>query len=301
MYRVILAFLVVLAPFAAAQSSTTNTDAPTNPGQQTREDERTWRFWVRGNGQLIENFFQEPVDGENVAALQGEIGASLGLIRGVRAYGSANYLHFFEESVEGSPGVRIGLRGDVRPHGFDVYAEHLSNRPSFELDEFTGADITRVAGEYTYRFLPDWQASADADIEQQDVGGQLPRDNDFVSVGGAVRWRGSRIFSPELGFRLGHRDVEDDRQTYDQRELYLQVRSQATERLYLSVRLRNRRRDYENVAREDTRRQITAGADYTLRPDLVLNFYAARERSDTNLPNRDFTFGMWLAGLTWRF
>ena len=273
--------------------------APVLHAQDPQPDPR-WQFWVRGAGQLYENFFQDPHDGESVTAASGEAGASLGIADGLRAYGQVNYLHFFDDTIEGSPGVRVGLRGDLRPHAFEVYAESLSNRPSFELDEFAGADIQRISGEYSYRFLKDWQASADFDLEQQEFDNP-GRDNDFHSVGAAIRWRGSRMFSPEIGFRTGEREVNDVLQSYDQRETYLQIRSQATERLYLSARFRDRKRDYQNVAREDKRRQITVGADYTLTPEWVLNLYGARERVDTTLPDRDFTTGLWLAGLTFRF
>src|SRR5688572_31865842 len=54
-------------------------------------------------------------------------------------FGHVNYIHFNESTLEGSPAFRLGLRGDLRPHAFEVYAEQLSNRPSFELDEFVGA------------------------------------------------------------------------------------------------------------------------------------------------------------------
>ena len=287
MYRITLALLILAAPLALAQ--------------QPPQNDPVWQFWVRGNGQLYENFFQSANDGENVTALQGEAGASLGVSPGIRVYGSANYLHFLDDNIEGSPGVRVGVRGDRRPHGFDVYAEHLSNRPSFDLDEFQGADISRLNGEYSYRFLDDWQASVDGELEQQSFDEAPERDNDFHQLGAAIRWRGSRVFSPEIGFRTGERQVEDDLQSYDQNEKYLQIRSQATERLYLSVRFRDRKRDYQNTAREDERRQIAVSADYTLFPDVILNFYGTREWVDTTQPGRDFTSGLFFAGMTYRF
>ena len=282
MFRVLL-LLVVLAPAAAAQ---------------------TFDFYVRGNGQIYDNFFQAPEDGEEetVTALAAEVGASVGVTKTMRAYGNVNYIHFNDSTLEGSPGVRIGLRGDARPHAFDVYAEQLNNRPSFELDQFVGADVRRIVGEYSYRFLADWQGSVDAELEQQDLGGTNPgRDNELTSVGAALRWRGSRLFSPELGFRTGAREVDDDLQSYDQDEVYLQVRSQTTEKLYLSVRLRHRTRDYQHISREDKRNQLAVSADYTLNPKLVLNFYGAREHNDTGVAGNDASWGFVLAGVTWRF
>jgi len=275
--------------------------APWLHAQQQPPNDPLWEAWVKGNGQLYENFFQDPGSGgETVTAMQAEVGASRRVARGIRAYGDVNYLHFFDDTLEGSPGMRVGARGDLRPHAFDVYAEVLNNRPSFELDEFSGADIRRLAGEYSYRFLKDWQASVDGDFEQQEFDNSL-RDNDFHQAGAAIRWRGSRIFSPEIGFRTGERDVNDALQSYDQHEIYLQIRSQTTERLYLSARFRDRKRDYQNISREDKRRQLTVGADYTISDVWVLNLYGAREHVDTTQAGRDFTSGLWIAGVTYRF
>ncbi len=287
MRRFTLAFFLAAAPLLSAQ-------------QQPNNDP-LWEAWVRGNGQLYENFFQTPGSGgESVTAMQGEVGASLRVAKGIRAYGDVNYLHFFDDTLEGSPGVRVGIRGDRRPHGFEVYGEVLSNRPSFELDEFSGADIRRIVADYSYRFLKDWQVSVDGDLEQQEFDNPQ-RDNDFHQAGAAIRWRGSRVFSPEIGFRTGERDVTDPLQSYDQHETYLQIRSQATPRLYLSARFRDRKRDYQNIAREDKRRQLNVSADYTISDAWVVNLYASRERVDTTDVGRDFTSGLWIAGLTFRF
>lgn len=286
MWKGVVAFILLALPVLAQDPA---------PG--------AWDFWLRGNGQLFENFYQaaEGAPEEDVTALGAEIGASVGVTRAVSAFGQVNYLHFNEDTLEGSPGFRVGLRGGSRPHAFEVYGEYLSNRPSFELDEFVGADVTRLVGEYSYRFLEDWQASVDAELDKQDLGGADGRDNQFAGVGAAIRWRGSRIFSPELGFRTGERDVDDETQSYDQNERYIQIRSQATDKLYLSVRFRDRKREYQLVPREDKRRQIAASADYTLSPAWVLNFYGAREKNDTNVEGRDSAWGFWLAGVTYRF
>jgi hypothetical protein len=263
---------------------------------------QTWEFWFRGNAQSFENFFQatEGQEEEDVTAVQGEVGANVKLTNTLTAYGNVNWLHYNDDTLEDSPGVRLGLRGNARPHAFEVYAEALNDRPSFELDEFAGADIRRINGEYAYRFLQDWQVSFDGDLEQQEYDNDL-RDNEYAALGAAVRWRGSRVFSPELGFRRGERDVNDSAQTYDQSEVYLQIRSQPVQPLYLSLRFRDRTRDYQNIDREDERRQIAFGADYTVSEHLVLNFYGAKEDVDSNVVGRDFDTGFWLAGVTWKF
>jgi len=263
---------------------------------------QSWDFWVRGNVQIHENFFQAPEgqEEEDVTAVQGEVGANVKLTDALTAFGHVNWMHYNDDALEDSPGARVGLRGNSRPHAFEVYAEALNDRPSFELDEFAGADIRRLNGEYAYRFLDDWQVSVDGDVEQQEFDNDL-RDNEFSALGAAVRWRGSRVFSPEIGLRLGERDVNDETQTYDQRDVYLQIRSQPVPPLYLSVRFRNRTRDYQNIDREDDRRQITVGADYTISKSLVLNLYGAKEDVDSSVEGRDFETGFWLAGVTWKF
>ncbi len=261
-----------------------------------------WEFFVRGNGQLYENFFQAPKGSpeEDVTAVQGEVGASLDLTKALTAYGQIHLTHYNDDAIDDSPGGRIGLRGDSNPHSFDVYLEMLKNRPSFELDEIAGADVTRVNGEYAYRFLKDWQASADADFEQQEYDNEL-RDNDYHQFGAAVRWRGLRLFSPQIGVRMGERDVNDPLQSYDQSEWYLQIRSQPSPKWYLSARYRDRTRDYQNIDREDKRRQINFSADYSMTEELVLNFYGAKEDVDSNVADRDFDIGYFLAGVTWKF
>lgn len=288
MSRVVIAVVAFLATLSAAA--------------QSQPQPRTWNFWLKTNAQSYRNFYQAPEGSpeEDVRALQGELGANYVVSPKVTAYGAVNFLHFDDAALEDSPGLRLGVRGDARPHAFDVYVESLDNRPSFELDQFAGANIRRLNGNYAYRFAENWQVSADLESEKQDLDNNL-RDNEFRSVGFAVRWRGSRLFSPEIGFRGGERDVNDDAESYDQRESYLAIRSQPVRQLYLSVRFRNRQRDYQNIAREDERRQVTIGADYTVNPHLVLNFYAAGEDAESDRPGRDFDSSYAILGFTWKF
>lgn len=292
MFRVAVGFLIVtLAVPGFAQTLPPD------------EDVSPWEFWVRGNAMQYENFYQaaEGSPEEDETALGAEAGLSFGFTPALHVYGSASYLHFVDDAIEGSPGFRVGLRGGARPHAFDVYAEQLNNRPSFDLDEFQGADISRINGEYSYRFLEHWQVSVDGLLEEQEFDGTPERDNEFAQAGAALRWRGSRLFSPEIGFRTGEREVNDATQTYDQSEMYLQIRSQPTPKWYLSLRYRTRERDYANVVRTDDRDQISLGADYSMTDHLVLNLYGAKETVDSSIEGRDFDSGFWLAGFTWKF
>lgn len=309
MYKALPAFvlLTTLAFAAAAQEpdprDTRQTGGSTAAATTTPADS-PWEFFVRGNGHLYENFFQAPDDAaeEDVSALMGEVGGSFRFANAMRAYASANYLRYDDEALDSSTGVRAGVRMDGRPHAFDVFAEQLFDRPTFDVgDEFDRADIRTIGGEYAYRFARDWQVSIDGELQKQEYDLTTIRDNEFTALGAAVRWRGMRIFSPEIGFRSGARDVQQEDLGYDQREAYLQIRSSVTPRLYLSSRFRDRRREYHDAAREDTRRQLTLSADYRLTPTLTITLYGAHEDVDTNLPNRDFTTRLWIAGLTWRF
>jgi hypothetical protein len=299
MYRTALSAVLVTLLFSA-----------THAVAQTRNDD-VWQFWVKGQGQFYGNFFQSPEGSPetDVRALLGEIGASVGLGRSLRAYGQVNHLRYDEEGLDSSNGIRLGLRMQGTPHAFDVFAEQLSDRPSFDVgDEFDRADIRTVAGEYSLRVVEDWQISIDGELQEQEFEITPARDNEFGAIGAAVRWRGSRIFSPEIGLRTGERDVNDATLSYDQRDAYLQIRSSLTPALYLSVRFRDRRREYStdavgssNFGREDKRRQIAASADWTTSEALTWNLYVARENVDTNVEGRDFDTSLAIVGVTFRF
>ena len=273
---------------------------------QPAANQSPFGFWLKGQALLYGNFFQAPegTPEEDVLAGLAEVGASYRVSRTMplRVYGSYNYLKYDDEVLDKSDGFRAGLRLEGRPHAFDVYAEKLNDRPTFDVgDVFDRADIRTVAGEYSYRFLDDWQASVDGELQEQSLELTPARDNDYHAAGAAIRYRGFRAFSPEIGFRTGTRDVNDDTLSYDQRDLYLQVRSNLTPALYLSVRYRDRERQYDAIGREDSRRQLAAGLDWTSSPNLTWNFYYAHENTDTNLAGHDFDTSLLLAGLTWRF
>ena len=298
MRKALFLAVVLLAGFAAAQEQPPQHEQPPSP--QTDP----WRFWVRAHAQRYANFFEAPNGrpSDDVNALFGEAGTSFGFSKTLRAYGQFNYLHYDQEGLGSSPGFRVGVRSTAQPHSFDVYVEDLRNRPTFDVgDEFDRADIRTLAATYEYRIVRDWSVGADGELQQQNYRITTTRDNDFGSLGASVRWRGSRLFSPEVGVRVGNRNVDDDRLSYGQRDLYLQIRSALTPKLYLSGRYRNRNRDYDNLGREDKRNQLTLAADYTLVPNLILNLYGSHETTDVNQPNRDFKTSLYVAGVTWRF
>ena len=260
--------------------------------------------WVRLDALRYGNFFQATggAPEEDVLALLGEVGGNLHFSKDLRAYASYQYLHYDQSSLDKSDGFRIGLQSEGQPHAFNVYAEKLRDRPTADVgDVVDRAGITSLAGEYSYRFLEDWQASIDGEVQQQEFELTPARDNDFHSLGAAIRWRGSRLFSPEIGYRTAERDVDDPTFSYDQDDLYLQIRSALSPDLYVSVRFRDRDRSYPNSGREDQRRQIAAAADWSTSRNLTWNFYYSFETVDVNLADSDFDTSLLMAGITWRF
>lgn len=280
--------------------------------QTSERTDPLFETWLKLQGHFYENFFQTPSSepGEDVSAGYGGLGISLRLsdTYPLRAYANVHYLKYDDSELDSSNGVRVGLRSDARPHSFDVYGDLQMDRPTFDVgDEFDRADIRTFAGEYAFRFAKDWQVSVDGELQKQEFDISPDRDNDFSALGGAIRYRGSRAFSPEIGFRSGERDVNDATLSYDQTDKYLQIRSSLS-RVYLSVRYRMREREYttddvtsSNFGREDDRDQIAVSADVTLSDLLLLNFYASREETDTNIAGRDFDTSMYVAGVTFRF
>lgn len=312
--RMILFLTFVLLALGAPASGQDRDDTPPRPdevrGLSTAE---RFDFWVRAQGLLFGNFFQATGgrEEEDVSALLGEVGTSLRLTRSgsLAAYGSVNYLGYQDEGLDSSHGFRVGVRGEARPHAFDVYYDQQMDRPTFDVgDVFDRADVRRLAGEYSNRITRRWQVTLDAEAEEQNFDLSPNRDNEFVGAGAAIRYRGWRKFSPELGYRAGEREVNDPTQTYDQSDLYLQIRSPISPAVYASVRIRSREREYStenpsssNFGRADDRLQLSGYADVRLRDPLILNLYGSWEEVDSNLAGRDFTTTLFAAGLTYRF
>jgi hypothetical protein len=262
--------------------------------------------WIRGQGFLFQNFFQasEGEVEEDVTALQGEIGTAFKVspARPLEVYGSLNYLRYDDEGLDTSQGFRVGARSAGNPHLFDVFFDQQKDRPTFDVgDVFDRADVGRLYGEYGYRVTRDWQVTVRGESERQKFDLTPLRDNDFLGFGGSVRHRGSRVFSPEIGYHAGRRDVDDETESYDQRDLFFQVRSALTPAIYWSARYRYRTREYINRIREDDRNQISGYVDFKILPPLSLTLYGSWEDVDSNLEGRDFDTNMIMAGLTYRF
>jgi len=284
--------------------------------QRQAEEKRGLTAEARVSTWYFGNFLQAPDDRpkKNVPALgiEGRLTHPLPLksIRQpVDGYVNLDYLHFFESGFGGSPGLRAGARSEGRPHSWDASAQIQKDRPSFDVgDQVDRSDIARLNGEYAYRFGRDWEFGADANLEQQSFTAATERDARFSEIRGSVRYRGfGSIFSPEVGFAAGTREVDDPTEDYGQRDLILQVRSAPTRPLYLSARLRHRLRNYDtrsaassNFGRDDTRDQFVLAVDRRQNAKITWNFYFAYENADSTLESRSFDTFLTTFGVTYR-
>lgn len=306
------------APTKAAPTKSKTTAPPKSPRarQSETEERRGPTIEARLNTWYFGNFFQAP-DGqprENVPALgiEGRLTHPLpikSIRQPVDAYVNLDYLQFFENGFGGSPGLRAGARSEGRPHSWDASAQIQKDRPAFDVgDQVDKADISRLLGEYAYRFRRDWQFGGDATLENQSFSAAADSDSRFSGVGGSVRYRGfGSIFSPEIGLAVGSREVDDATEDYRQRDLTLQVRSVPTPPLYLSARLRRRVRNYNtgdtassNFGRDDTRDQLVLSADRKHNEKITWNLYFAYETADSTRETRSFDTFLTVFGLTYR-
>ncbi|MFP5288731.1 MAG: hypothetical protein ACLGI9_23545, partial [Thermoanaerobaculia bacterium] len=243
---------------------------------------------------------------QEVDAWAGELRFAVPFAETLEAYSNLNYTTY-DDPLDASQGITAGLRSAGRAHGFDLFGEYLTNRPTGDVGELVEqADIRRVAGEYSYRVTRDLQLTALAEHQQQDFDISQGKDNTFVDFGGAVRYRGfGSAFSPEIGATFGDRDADDPNEDHDQRDLFLKIRSAPADWAYLSLRYRHRTRDYsiadpfaDNFEREDTRQQWVATADLRTGDLLTWNLYYSYEDAESTLVTREFTTSLFAAGLT---
>lgn len=302
MKKCALSYVVVLLLIGLpllAQEATPDEDSD-RPGVRTE---------LRLNGWMFENFFQasEPADEEDVSALGAELRVAAGGRSGWAPYIRGNYLKYDDEGLDSTYGARLGTEFNSGAHSFDVYADHQLDRPTFDIgDVFDRADVTTVNAEYHNRFTRAWEAGIEAQYQQQSFQELTSKDNEYTGFGASVRYRGfGSMFSPEIGFAMGERDVDDPTETYDQTETYIQLRSAPTAALYLSLRYRMREREYStgdplssNFSREDDRKQWALSADWRLSPRFTLNGYFADETAESTRVGRDFNTTLYMLGLT---
>ena len=262
-----------------------------------------------------DNFFQAP-EGElerDVDTLTGQVRMDWRL-PGQRSEGDDRLYAAIQASSWSGLGdpfsVRVGFAGEHAPHGFDVFAEAILDRPTADFeDEVSVADMLRLNGEYSYRLSRAWELKGLGVLHRQTFEAVPGNDNDLYSLGAAARYRGwgSRI-SPEVGVATARRDAESDDESFDEDEAWIQLRSAATPRLYLSLRYRLRERDYtvsfpgaRNFGRADDRDQWTLSADWRAWERISVNLYYTLEDADSTRPSRSFEAQMLSLGVTAEF
>lgn len=307
--RATLATVLLLASAASASAQGTRQPSPPPPmpASPAHPSPAPFGGYFRLSGILFDNFFQTP-DGEpqeNVPAAGAAARVEKGLTPDLVAYGELDYTDY--RHFRPSGGFVGGLRREGRPHSFDVQAQAMLGRPSREVgDELDRADGVAALGQYGYR-IGDWEPIALAEYRHESYELSPQKENTVFNVGAALRLRMGKV-SPEVGYRWGRRDVQDDNEDVRQREIYLRLRWAPARPTYISLRLRRRYRDYSiedagagNFGREDTRTQLVGSGDFFTTSRLGLNLYYSLEDSDSTNVRGEFLTQMLAAGVVVRF
>ena len=252
---------------------------------------------VRGTAGYFGNFFQAPEgeEHESVSAMTGEA-------RVIRSFASGSYAFAAASGTlysEFDPGSNLlgGFGWSAWPHLIEGYAGYRWHTPRLDVGDTLGfANLMYLHAGYSIRPTRIIQLEALVDYYDEAHGQRPERDNTFLDLGGAVRYRGlGRIVSPELGLAFGARDVDVDTEDLDQRSVWITVRSNPTPTLSLRIRYRNRFRDYSvddvtalNFGREDRRHELALASTLQLRDDLRWTVYYSLQHATSTRANRNF-------------
>lgn len=272
-----------------------------------------YRSEMRIQGYYFDNFFHSTRSAEeqDATALGTELRAAFRPgQRPLEIFGHVSAVKYDVEEASNSFGARIGVSFDDDRHQWVAFLDQAENRPSFEVgNSFARADVTTLAGEYSYRLTEAWEIGAEGAVERQTYDVASDRENLFKAAGANVRYRGFgwRI-APEAGFLISNRDVDNAEESYDSFDKYVQVAYMPTlpgDPLYVSLRYRLRDRTYtiddrtaRNFGREEERGDWTAVADYRVAQNVNWWLYASTETIDSSIPGGNFDVGLVLMGIT---
>lgn len=286
---------------------------PMSAQPRGRSTPGSFRSEMRLQGYYFDNFFHSarPADEENVTALGAELRAAFRPgQQPLEVFGHVGATKYGVDEASNSYGARIGTSFDDERHEWIVFLDHAENRPSFEVaNTFARADVTTLAGEYSYRLSKDWEVGGETALQRQTYDVESDRENSYKAIGANVRYRGFGYrIAPEAGILLSNRAVDDEEESYDSFDKYLQVAYIPTmegDPLYVSLRYRMRDRSYtigdrasSNFGREENRGDWTALVDYRLVENVNVWVYFSTETIDSSLPSRDFNTGLLLTGIT---
>lgn len=264
----------------------------------------------RAGGGYLGNFFQATagMPKENVLAGTGEVRLTLPLT------GSNSQLHGgvvgtlyseFDPSLSFLAGARWG-------GGIHLLEGNVSLRvrsPRIEVGDTLGfADVFLAEAKYKIRPLRELQLGVLAGFDRQIYGRSEERDNHALRIGGSGRYYGlGYLLSPEIGVAVGNRDVELDEEDYDERTLWLTLRSVPVSAVYLSLRYRARLREYRgddpasrNFKREDDRTDLTLTVDVSLNDRWSWTAYLSYQGARSTRKSRTFKTQYLWTGLTYQ-
>lgn len=305
----LLALLLPLAapPPAGAQtldSTLARRDRPDAP-------RRPYEVQLRLGGSRTDNFFQTASSEPSR-----DVSAGTAELRLVHAFGDGGRsnvrLRGGATRFEGLPTAalaELASRMAGRSHALDVQLTGSFNSPRFEVGEaLESADVAALSAEYMFLVTRALQLGVLGDVAREWYSSASRLDNTLRDVGGAARWRGfGAIFSPEVGYTVGRREVEDERESFDQKAVFVQLRSAPSRNVYASARYRRRFRDYDtenvlasNFGREDTRDQLTAALSFAPSVGPAWDLYYAWEDVESSRAIRSFTTQLLALGVTFR-
>jgi hypothetical protein len=271
------------------------------------------RYELRVQALAFDNFFHasDPAGERDVVAFSPEI--RVGYRPGSRPlefFAHANVMQYDDDALDTSIAARAGARWDGARHDLRGWVEQAWKRPSFEVNnEFATVDVTTLALDYGWKFHDAFELTAEGLAQIQSVEADPERDNDYRRLGAGLRYRGLGYrFTPAAGYRTATRDVEDDRQSYDENGWWLGFETVPRDGLYFSVRYRTDDRDWttadplsSNRGRSERRGGWELVGDARLAKKLWLTAYYSSSDIAASIPSGDFDTRLLLVGLSWQF
>jgi hypothetical protein len=266
---------------------------------------------LRFSGGHLGNFFQTPAGtpGEDVVTGKAEARMAFSGI-GSRFRIQGNMGGTFYSDFDPSLSFLAGIRWNGGIHQLEGDVSLQTRSPRIEVGDTLGfADVFLAEANYKVRPWEDLQVGILAGFDRQIYSRSGERDNHAFQVGASGRFFGlGYLFSPELGAAVGRRSVQLAEENYDERALWVTVRSVPIPAVYLSMRYRNRHRDYRsadpgsgNFRREDDRGDLTLSLDLSLNDRWSWTAYLSYQDASSTKKSRTFkTHNLW-TGLTYQF
>ncbi|HVS30069.1 MAG TPA: outer membrane beta-barrel protein [Thermoanaerobaculia bacterium] len=267
-----------------------------------RGEPRLFRHEIQLQAYLFNNFFQARggAPEEDVRAAGVEYGVAYRREENAPDFFGALYaINYAHEGTKTTFGGRIGGSYYGSRHSFYGYLDHMQNGWAFDVEETTAnADITALLALYSYRVHPDWQVGLNGYNEWLSFDVDTGYEGDYYQMEGEVRYRGfGSILEPRIGYAVGRRNVENDRDSYDHRHWFVELSTEPHPNVDLSARYRRRTRDYRTVEREEDRPQIRVRAVFRHNERISWIMQIIREDVDSSLPGRDFETSRVFAGV----